>query len=208
MSSPSTFTTLISSAASTTAHDEPAFEHDSSDKAAIIGLTVVAGPSTAEEAGEERGRGAGVEDDHAEGDKCSGETFGGGLESPAHLTTPAIMSASPIFPRMSNLGTNILVAVLSAVLFVMFLSLILYCTWHSRPETPATNAARLRRARERSDLGSSVDTEVEIQPARTIFDDARDLRIIQEQYGLTSNGGMHPLEALPQARRGDGASTN
>ncbi|KAM0549783.1 hypothetical protein ACHAPJ_009222 [Fusarium lateritium] len=114
------------------------------------------------------------------------------------------MSSSPIFPRMDQLGTNILVAVLSAVLFIMFLSLILYFTWHSRPETPATNAARLRRARERSDHGSSAGTGADAQPVRTILGDPR---TIQEWYGLT-NGGVYPLEALPQARRGEGAPAN
>ncbi|GKU02105.1 hypothetical protein FLAG1_04329 [Fusarium langsethiae] len=125
------------------------------------------------------------------------------------------MSVSHIFPRINTTDMNVLIVCISAMIFIVFLAFVVYCTWKPNPNdtgvdiTPGSdNHARESRPREnlaRENLaavpfdGSTTTRRVEIysDAVRRDSDTGCRLPFFQRRRETSLERNTIPLQSVP-----------
>ncbi|KAF5668131.1 hypothetical protein FHETE_5397 [Fusarium heterosporum] len=186
MSSPSSFTTLVSQtttiiqATSTPTPNKPV--NSDSDKIAIIGLTIglvvlfilFIVPCCCFQwlaHWQEKRMKA------KEATKKLASRTAGAARSERLAEELATMSSSHIFPRLSTTDTHVIVAIFSAIAFMLFLGVVLYFTWRSpRPQTPSVHSR------------DSHDSAIDEEEAERFYA----FRIVQPSFTNALGQNIHP----------------
>ncbi|KAF4998258.1 hypothetical protein FGRMN_3307 [Fusarium graminum] len=189
MSSPSSFTTLVSQttaiiqATSTPAQNKPV--NSDSDKIAIVGLTIglvvlfilFIVPCCCFQwlAHWQEKRMKAKEATKKPASRAA--EIAGAARSGRPVEELATMCTSHIFPRLSTTDTHVIVAIFSAIAFMLFLGTVLYFTWRSpRPQTPSVHSH------------DSHDSAIDEEEAERFYA----FRIVQPSFTNALGQNIHP----------------